>query len=61
MTTLRVLILLKIQLLALLDNEILMKDTDGHIVLFNVNYLNITVLAKNTTQVSFLLFNFFIF
>lgn len=30
-----------------------MKDFNGDIVLFNVKSLNTTVLAKNTTQVSF--------
>lgn len=34
-----------------LDEEILMKDENGHIVLYNVNNLNTTVLAMNTTQV----------
>lgn len=35
------------------DDEILMKDLNGDIILFNVKSLNTTVLAKNTTQVSF--------
>lgn len=34
-----------------------MKDFDGNIVLYNVNRMNTTILAKNTSQVSFFLVN----
>lgn len=37
----------------IIDDEILMKDDNGHIVSFNVNNFSTIILAENSTKVSF--------